>query len=1109
MARINTYSTDATVQKNDKLLGSNADGTTRNFSVKDIGTFQASINAGGVIGQLPYVYHNSGFGGSSARQNGSITIYTLNESTAFNAVTTIKVSKFPNGYENDAVAVINAFLNKEIIIASQDTPNNFGIFTCTAVAQDSSETDFYDLALTFNSGNGSFVNKDFYSAARYIGSDLNTTYDLNVPSGTTSIRLTGSDSTTDNVAITGSGGVTVSRTNANAINIEAAAEQYTGTVTGTGTTNYLSKFTGSSAIGDSLVFDNGTNVGIGTTAPAYKLQVAGDIAVGQNDGFYVNNTNVGIERNANDLILGGFGGIIFKSSATNVSNQTERMRINSSGNVGIGTSSPGKTLDVAGRGRFIDSTSTVDILSSTYVPLLISNTGGYAHARINGFEVGGNTTATNEGYIKTSDNSRRLSLDTNGWRFVSTNTEMMRLTSAGDLGIGTTSPGAKLDVKGGDSFDGLRITDSGGGDGFKVTSHTTQGTYVQLYNATHLPTIILDARTDSTSRHTYFNGGGNVGIGTTNPNAKLHIEGGVLKVKGDNSTDGTAIFVANSAKGTNQSHIHYGTTGDWYIRSSSASGKVILQDSGGNVGIGTTSPGRKLEVAGDVGINGYIYHNGDDSRIGFEGNDAIRMYTANSVRLQINSNGNVGIGTTSPSEKLHIVGNVQIDSGLIELYSLNSGTFIGDGSTGNITTATGDRNVAIGQASFRSATDARYNTTVGHASMQDTTTGDYNSAFGNQALKKNISGNQNVAIGNQSLNFATASSSNTAVGYRALYKTQTNQNVAVGNSALVNLESSTNSGQNTAVGVSALGRITSGQRNIGIGFEAGRKYGGTNNENTTSNDSVFIGNNTDPAGDDQTNQIVIGYNAIGLGSNTVVLGNDSIVTTQLKGNVGIGTTSPSTKFHLQGGIARFSNVSSNYLEIDGSNSTNNNAVISNRFNQLQLATNAGAGAPHIALLPGTGGNVGIGTTSPAEKLDVVGYAKASTGFKVGSYGLVYESSNNLNIKNSAYYHTIFYTNNAERMRITNAGNVGIGTTSPTEKLEVNGTVKSSGLHVTAAPRIDSGGSSPSVAPSGQSQGPTQAQVKSGGNADYYLSEPDEWLVVNISGTDYVIPAYEA
>jgi hypothetical protein len=70
---------------------------------------------------------------------------------------------------------------------------------------------------------------------------------------------------------------------------------------------------------------------------------------------------------------------------------------------------------------------------------------------------------------------------------------------------------------------------------------------------------------------------------------------------------------------------------------------VLYVDASSNrVGIGTTSPSQKLDVNGDVGINGYIYHNGDDSRIGFEGNDAIRVYTANSVRMQINSQGDFG-----------------------------------------------------------------------------------------------------------------------------------------------------------------------------------------------------------------------------------------------------------------------------------------------------------------------------------------------------------------------------------------------------------------------------------------------------------------------------------
>ncbi len=83
-----------------------------------------------------------------------------------------------------------------------------------------------------------------------------------------------------------------------------------------------------------------------------------------------------------------------------------------------------------------------------------------------------------------------------------------------------------------------------------------------------------------------------VGIGTTAPTASLHVI-----AKSASATDNTARFAASSI-GPNTSHIHFGATGDWVIRSAASSGNIILQDSGGNVGIGTSAPLAKLHVNG-------------------------------------------------------------------------------------------------------------------------------------------------------------------------------------------------------------------------------------------------------------------------------------------------------------------------------------------------------------------------------------------------------------------------------------------------------------------------------------------------------------------------------
>jgi hypothetical protein len=130
---------------------------------------------------------------------------------------------------------------------------------------------------------------------------------------------------------TGTSGAATYNNTTGVLNVPQYQSVLTNPVTGTGTTNYVSKFTGTSTVGNSQIFDNGTNVGIGTTSPSYKLDVEGDVGI--NDYIQHNGDNSRIGFPSNDVIA-------------LVTANAERMRITSAGNVGIGTTSPSDTLDL-------------------------------------------------------------------------------------------------------------------------------------------------------------------------------------------------------------------------------------------------------------------------------------------------------------------------------------------------------------------------------------------------------------------------------------------------------------------------------------------------------------------------------------------------------------------------------------------------------------------------------------------------------------------------------------------------------------------------------------------------------------------------------------------
>lgn len=450
----------------------------------------------------------------------------------------------------------------------------------------------------------------------------------------------------------------------------------------TGYNNGISLVTGTTSPSVKLrVAENG-NVGIGTNSPSSKLQVAGDIRI-QNETGLITDYGPLVGRYNTSQVYVGTGGSysIVKIGRADGG----ALNVLSGGNVGIGTDSPATKLHVAGNAWINRPSNKVDNASCTELPSRVEFNNAFASGQ-SGYMIFRYPTYNN--FLISGDYDGNIGGAIPNIQFGRQSTVYMHINSSnGNIGIGTTSPGAKLHVGGGE----IRVD-----AGQAVTLDTSNSMYLvgasnqlRLYNGGN-PVVNITT-------------GGNVGIGLTSPAVKLHVAG----------TSETSVRVSDS--GGSYMELYQQST-DSYILASNAlrfynggSERMRITNSG-NVGIGTTSPESKLHVAGgDVLISNGQYYSAESTTGGnyklaaitsgnvvavgaidytsagtiFAGGDSSSFTTGGiggATRMYINSSGNIGIGTTSPSTLLTVNGNMRLvtgtTQGLFAYDAASGGSFI-------------------------------------------------------------------------------------------------------------------------------------------------------------------------------------------------------------------------------------------------------------------------------------------------------------------------------------------------------------------------------------------------------------------------------------------------
>lgn len=247
--------------------------------------------------------------------------------------------------------------------------------------------------------------------------DTNTTYDLSgygTSNGTSGVQLVGSDATTDQVAITGAGTTTVAHSG-NTITV-TSNDQYTGTVDGSGTANYVTKWFDTDTITDSVIYDDGTNIGIGTANPARLFHIDSGTTTAwvrlQGGGGFGRYTDM--YNNDDDFLLRA------DASNTGTSNGAINFAVGLTDGVSIGSSGQ-VTFWQYGSGAFTGTAAKNLAVDSS-----------------------GNVIETDGSIIDGSGTANYVSK----WSDANTLTDSIIYDDGTDVGIGTATPNSKLQVDG-------------------------------------------------------------------------------------------------------------------------------------------------------------------------------------------------------------------------------------------------------------------------------------------------------------------------------------------------------------------------------------------------------------------------------------------------------------------------------------------------------------------------------------------------------------------------------------------------------------------------------------------------------------------------------------